>query len=158
MDINLQVIQKDGWDRVYYAGPIDESTEVHLTPLLRSVGAKCVVNFRQVSNVNSCGVRSWINFMRELEKTREVVFEECTPEIVMQMNMIPSFKGKARVMSVYGSYSCGSCGASHHVLFEDGKNLPREEGAEMAPVKCPKCAQEMELEELEDEFFAFARM
>jgi hypothetical protein len=157
MDINLQVHQKDGWDHVHYAGPINESTEVHLTPLLKSVGARCILNFRQVASVNSCGVRSWINFMRELEKTREVVFEECVPEIVTQMNMIPSFKGKAKIKSVYGSFACGSCGANAMVLFEDGKNLPKGDSIELAPVKCPKCASEMEMEELEDEFFAFTR-
>ena len=157
MEITLQIVQQNGWDHVFYMGPINEESEVHLSPLLKTLGTNCVFHFKQVANVNSCGVRAWINFMREVEKNRQIVFEECTPEIVMQMNMIPSFKGKAAVKSVFGSYGCESCGTHKWVLFEAGRNLPTEEGAELPPVKCEKCGQDMEMEEMEDEFFSFAR-
>jgi len=156
MEIAIQVNQKDGVDHISYVGPINEEAEVHLARLVETVGKKCVFNFKQVDSVNSCGVRAWINFMRELEKNREVVFEECTAEIVMQINMIPSFRGKAKIKSVYGSYGCEDCGHTKSHLFEAGKNLPASDSAELAAVKCDNCGSQMELEELEDEFFAFA--
>jgi anti-anti-sigma regulatory factor len=155
MDINVQVLQKNNWDHVHYSGPINEDSELHLAPLVKNLGPSCVFNFRQVAFVNSCGVRAWINFMREVEKKREIIFEECIPEIVMQMNMIPSFKGSAKVKSVFGSYGCENCGHQQMVLFEDGRNMPSGESVELPPVKCEKCGQQMEMEELEDEFFAF---
>ena len=105
MQVNIQITQQSGTEHIFYTGPINEDSELHLNSLLKQVGQNCVFNFRNVTMVNSCGVRAWINFMREFEKGRTVMFEECTPEIVLQINMIPSFKGQARINSVYGQYS-----------------------------------------------------
>ena len=155
MDISVQVLQKDGWDVVNYKGPINEETEVYLGHLVPKIGPKCIFNFRNVEYVNSCGVRGWINFMRGFEKNRELVFEECTSEIVMQINMIPSFKGTAVVKSVYGSYACENCGHSQLHLFEESKNFPASPTDPIEEVICSNCQKPMEMEELEEEFFAF---
>lgn len=154
MQVSLQIKQNNGWDFVQYVGPINEEAEVHLGPLVTKLGPKVVFNFKNVEYVNSCGVRAWINFMRDVEKNRQVVFDECTPEIVMQVNMIPSFKGTATINSVYGSYKCDACGAQKNVLFEAGKNLPSA-GSGYPEIKCDQCQATMEMEEMEDEFFAF---
>lgn len=156
MGISIQIVQKDGWDHVNYAGPIDAEAEVHLSQLLPKLGKQVVFNFKNVDSVNSCGVRSWINFMRDLQKEkRSIIFEECTGEIVMQINMIPSFKGNADIRSVYGCYVCDECGHEEDILFEAGKNLPENPDAGLDPVKCSSCGAEMELEEMEEEYFAF---
>jgi anti-anti-sigma regulatory factor/DNA-directed RNA polymerase subunit RPC12/RpoP len=149
-------IQKEGdWDIVSYRGPINEESEVHLNKILQTLGPKVRVNFSQVSMVNSCGVRSWVNFMREAEQGREISYTECTSEIVMQINMIPSFRGRSDIESVYGSYTCENCGHNQNILFEKGRNMPASEDDEVDPPACPKCNEEMEMEELEEEFFAF---
>ena len=88
-------------------------------------------------------------------KNPEILFEHCTPEVVMQINMIPSFKGSAKVMSVYGNFICDDCGEEKEELFTSGVNLPEGDSIELDPIDCPKCGSEMELEEMEDEFFAF---
>lgn len=155
MDISIQLSQKDGADIVRYIGPINEEAEVHLAQLAPKLGKKCIINLSQVAYVNSCGVRSWINFMREVDKNRDIVFEECTSEIVMQINMIPSFQGKAKVLSVFASYCCDKCSHRENVLFESGKNMPTSSDFELPEQKCKKCGSPMEMEELEDEFFGF---
>jgi DNA-directed RNA polymerase subunit RPC12/RpoP len=93
--------------------------------------------------------------MRDLEKGRKVVFEECTPEIVSQINMIPNFKGTADVQSIYGSYTCPNCGHQQNHLFAKGKNLPQSASDSAEEVKCAKCSNKTELDELEEEFFAW---
>ena len=153
MAIQVQVTQKNGADEVVYNGPINEDAEVHLSPLVKQLGGHCVFNFKNVEFINSCGVRAWINFMREAEKGRTIEFQECTPEIVLQINMIPSFKGNASVKSVYGGYGCSSCGNKQKELFVDGQNMPSD--GNYPEVKCKKCGSACEMEELEDEFFAF---
>lgn len=157
MGINIQISQKNDWDQVSYTGPIDAEAEVHLSQLLPKVGKQHIVfNFKNVSTVNSCGVRSWINFMRELQKSdRTIVFEECVPEVVMQINMIPSFKGKAFIKSVYGSVTCDACGHEDKLLFESGKNLPTSPDQGIGEVTCSQCKAPMQLEEVEEEYFAF---
>jgi anti-anti-sigma regulatory factor len=155
MGITLNVEKKGQWDQLVYVGPINEDSEVHLKPMITALGTNVIINFRKVESVNSCGVRAWINFMREAEKGRKVIFEECTPEIVSQINMIPNFRGSAQVRSVYASYACGKCDHQTLVLFEEGRNLPTSGTAEIPSQKCEKCGTVMEMEELEDEFFAW---
>ena len=155
MGITLHIEKKGQWEQLMYAGPINEDTEVHLKPMITSLGPNVIFNFRKVEYVNSCGVRAWINFLREVQKNRKIIFEECTPEIVSQINMIPNFKGTAHIKSVYASYACNSCDSQKWVLFEEGRNLPPNSAEGVTPPKCDKCSAEMEMEELEDEFFAW---
>lgn len=155
MGITLHIEKKGQWEQLMYAGPINEDTEVHLTPMITQLGPNVIFNFRKVEYVNSCGVRAWINFLREAEKGRKIIFEECTPEIVSQINMIPNFRSNAHIKSVYASYACGSCDSQKWVLFEEGRNLPANSSDGIAAPKCEKCSAEMEMEELEDEFFAW---
>jgi hypothetical protein len=155
MAITIQIDKKGEWDHVSYIGPINEDSEVHLAPLLQQLGPSVVFNFRQVEYVNSCGVRAWITFLREVEKNRKLIYEECTPEIVGQINMIPNFLGTAHIRSIYGSYACTSCDNQKWEIFVEGQNLPTSPGDPVPEVKCNKCSAVMELEELEDEFFAW---
>ena len=155
MSITINVTNEGDWEVVSYVGPINEEAEVHLAKVLEGLGPKVRINFKQVSMVNSCGVRSWVNFMREAEANREITYAECTSEIVMQINMIPSFRGKSKIESVYGDYSCESCGQTQNLLFENGKNMPETEDDEVQAPMCSSCNEEMEMEELEEEFFAF---
>lgn len=155
MGITLHIEKRGNWEQVIYAGPINEDTEIHLTPFVRQLGPNVIFNFRKVEYVNSCGVRAWINFLREAEKGRKVIFEECTPEIVSQINMIPNFRGTAHIKSVYASYACESCDNQKWELFEEGRNLPQSGTEDVPQPKCDKCGAAMEMEELEDEFFAW---
>jgi len=155
MGISIQIARNGDWEKLTYIGPINEDSEMHLPPLLQTLGKQVIVNFRQVENVNSCGVRAWITFMRDLEKGRSIIFEECTPEIVSQINMIPNFKGTADVQSLYGSYTCPGCGHQQNHLFTKGKNIPASSGDGAEAVKCAKCGNQSELDELEEEFFAW---
>ena len=41
------------------------------------------------------------------------------------------------------------------VLFENGKNMPKTPDDELSEVKCDNCGAEMEMDELEEEFFGF---
>ncbi len=155
MEISFQMQKIGEWDQLIYSGPINEDAEVHLPGLLGQLGKNVILNLRNVEYVNSCGVRAWINFIRELEQGRQIIFEECTPEIVSQINMIPNFKSNAHIKSVYASYACDECGHQQWQLFEEGRNLPQTPDDDVPPAKCEKCGSEMEMEELEDEFFSW---
>ena len=155
MGITIQVSRNGDWEKLTYIGAINEDSEIHLPPMLQSLGQNVIVNFKQVENVNSCGVRAWITFMRDFEKGRKIIFEECTPEIVSQINMIPNFKGGADILSLFGGYTCPNCGNQQAHLFVKGKNLPKSSSENAEEVKCVKCGSKTELDELEEEFFAW---
>lgn len=154
--ISIDLSKSGSKDIVSIKGPIDAEAEVHLMQLVPKLSDSVVFNFKNVTEVNSCGVRSWINFLRELGKNqRSVVYEECNGEIVMQMNMIPSFKGPAKVVSVFGNYVCDNCDEELEVLFKEGVNLPSGDEINLPPVKCKSCGEDMEFEEVEDDYFNF---
>jgi ABC-type transporter Mla MlaB component len=156
MDFKYRVEKKDGWDNVYMSGKINEDSESQLIDMGKHLASKVVINFAGIKMVNSCGVRAWISFIREAQKSREIVFEECTPEIVSQVNMIPNFLGLAKIRSVYAEYGCEHCGHSAWRMFESGKDLPDpSHSISLSDFNCEVCGKKMEMEEIEDEFFGF---
>lgn len=156
MDTIFKHSKRTDVDEVKIVGPINEESEIQLTSLTEILGEKIVIDFSEVTSVNSLGVRAWINFMRNIS-SKTVSFEKCVPEIVNQINMIPSFRGKAKVESVYGDFSCNKCKTELKHLFltaEIAKNDDDE--IEIPSVSCPKCkSSDMEFEEIEDTYFAF---
>ncbi len=154
MGLNFSITPQNGSETVALAGQINEDAEVTLAELKDKISHDCTFNMKEVTSINSCGVRAWINFIRDVEKSKKVIFEECPPEIVSQINMIPNFKGKSKVKSVYASYACEKCGSHKMEMFTDGVNMPKSLDEKLPEVKCTKCSNKKEMEELEDEFYA----
>ena len=155
MDLTFQIKQQDDWEYIFFNGEINEDAEVSLAGLHEQIGRQCVFNMKNISAINSCGVRAWINFLREAEQSREIIFEECPPEVVSQINMIPNFRGKSHIRSVFASYVCDQCDHQKLHLFREGQNLPSNLDDDLPELKCPECGDIMEMEELEDEFFGW---
>lgn len=139
---------------VKLSGLINEDAELTLQAIASEINPfkKVLFNFSGVKTINSLGVRAWVMFVRLIEERREIWFDECTPDVIMQINMIPSFQGKAKVRSFFTNYVCTKCNANHTFLIDASKLAPK--ALPTAPA-CPNCKSEMETEELEDEYFAF---
>jgi hypothetical protein len=158
MDLTYRVDKKDDVDHIFLSGKINEDSEAPLNDLSGQLAQKVVFNFAAIKMINSCGVRAWITFLRDAQKSRDITFEECPPEIVSQVNMIPNFLGHAKINSVYAEYSCENCGHSKWRKFEKGKDLPESSKAiHISEFRCEKCQEVMEMEEIEDEFFSFIK-
>ena len=123
---------------------------------LTSAGKPMVINFKGITSINSCGIRTWVNFLKDLQGT-EITYEECPPLIVRQMNMVPSFLGHAKVSSIFVPYVCESCEAEKMILvtadkFGNGNPTIPES------MKCESCKTgEMELDGNPKQYFAFAK-
>lgn len=155
MTITVNIEKSGDWERLTYVGPIDEDTNLHLKPVLEHLGPRVIINLSRVSAINSLGIRAWIYLLRDLEKGRTIVFEECAPVFVSQINMIPDMRNSARIQSVYGSYICEKCETQELHLFVEGQNLPLTANDEVAPPRCKTCHADMVMEEEEEEFFAW---
>lgn len=155
MTLVYRMTKQGDTDTVYLSGHINEDAEAQLIELLDKVGPKCVLNLKDIAGVNSLGVRAWIHFIRNFENNRTVIFEECTPELVYQMNMIPNFKGNSTIRSLYARYICENCSHQQLQLFKFEKNMPKTSQEISIPeITCPQCSNRMEMEEFEDEFFS----
>ncbi|MEN9824642.1 MAG: hypothetical protein RI953_387 [Pseudomonadota bacterium] len=150
------VQEHNGAHWVTLSGVINEDAEMPLKKVTEELeGAKMVIfNFKNVKSVNSLGVRAWVTFLRSVDSAagRTVYFAECIPDIIMQINMIPSFLGKASILSFYVNYVSTATNKTHRVLIETKDLAPQS--IPTAP-NCPDTGTPMETEELEEEYFAF---
>ncbi len=149
----VETSTEGGRTRIALKGVIDEDTEFDS---LKKSGKSLVINFKGVTSINSCGIRTWVNFLKEMQGS-EITYEECPPLIVRQMNMVPSFLGHAKVASVYVPYVCDDCEAEKLTMVTSDKyaggnpNIPET-------MKCVSCGDgEMELDGNPKQYFAFAK-
>ena len=145
--------QKPSGQVVLLKGFIDEDT--NFAGILKIKGP-VIFNFKDVTGINSCGIRAWVNFIKDLGET-DVLYEECPPLVVRQMNMIPSFVGHATVLSVFVPYVCDECETEKLVLAtkEEFKAKPP---AIKEAFPCDHCKKgEMEIDGSPQQYFAFAR-
>ncbi len=80
-------------------GDIDENASfVELAPRLRG---HVVFDLSGVRRINSCGVREWVTFHRDLvpASVTSLEFRACSPQVVAQLNSIANFRGRASVRS-----------------------------------------------------------
>ena len=152
--MEFSIASQDDGKVVSLVGVINEDSELSFKNLFLELkeSSKITFNFAQVKSINSLGVRAWVSFLRSLEEGRTIAFIECTTDVIMQINMIPSFLGKASVASFYVSYVCDVCNKEEKKLFETASLAPK------TIPQAPKCAQDdcgMQTEELEDEYFVF---
>ena len=139
---------------VHFTGKITDDVGTPLSRLAFELkdATHIYFNFRNVRNLDSLGIRRWVLFLREVEQHAELFFEECTPEIVDQINVTPALLGQAFVSSFFTNYLCQGCSASSVTLTET-KTLAK--GAYPTPPTCSTCKTAMETEELESEYFQF---
>jgi hypothetical protein len=152
--LRIEVVVKENRKTAFLKGVVDEDTV--FTPLTK-LGSPLVLNLKDITSINSCGIRSWVNFLKDLGSTVQVSYEECPPVIVRQMNMVPSFMGRAKVISVFAPYVCDNCEKEKMVLinsesFSKGNIQVRENFV------CEFCQKgEMELDGQPEQYFAFSK-
>jgi hypothetical protein len=129
---------------IYFSGLITDAARPQLTMLVKQVTAtKCSFNLKGISSIDSLGVRGWIQFMRDFSVGRTLVFEECSPDVVMQINMVPAFLQPASLASIYTLYQCDECGETRLRLV----NLDQAYAtgnADLPEEKCLTCQVQME--------------
>ena len=154
--------ENNGWNIVRLNGDIVEGSKSVLKGLENSVGQYCIFDFRNVSSINTCGIAEWIEFLGEFEKDRSVLFDACSSNIVMLINMVPAFQGSAEIRSLYRTYFCDACAKTVEVAVVKDNNMPTVAGLKENPeiddeIKCGQCpkAETLEAEVPSEEFYEF---
>lgn len=152
-NFQFEITQSDNKNHVNLIGIIDEDTD--FSALLKLKDSQVIFNFKNITSINSCGIRTWVNFIKEFPEGT-VEYTECPPLIVRQMNMVPSFLGKAKVNDVFVPYVCDSCDHEQSRLmsvedFKKGISVPET-------IQCENCkSEEMEIDGNVKQYFAFAK-
>ncbi len=113
---------------------------------------KVDVNLKNVTFINSPGVRNWINFIHDVSLSREVTFVECPTIVMEQFFMIYDFGGKGEIKTFYVPYYCSKCDESSEILVLSEDYLKEKIDLEDMGVKCSKCNEPMEIEEEIDKY------
>ena len=146
--------QKGDTETYHVSGPLNEDATVVLTPLRASLGKKVIFNLKNIDYINSSGVRVWVLFLRDIRKGREIFYEECSPAIVGQLNIVSSMIEYVQVLSVRVPLQCPACRTERLDLAVAGA-FPMATAQLKADV-CPRCGEKMEPAEPLDEYFEFA--
>jgi len=137
--------------RVQLRGEVNENAD--FTELGRQLRGDVTLLLDGITRINSCGVREWVNFMRDL-RVDSLVFARCAPVVVLQLNAIYNFRGPARVESFLAPYVCETCHVDEYKLLEVAEHFP-EKTLNVPAFRCSRCKGVMTFDELPERYLAF---
>lgn len=153
MSLSWRIKERAGFTTVEFSGEIDENTD--FSELSGRLQGRVVFHLQQVRHINSCGVREWVNFVRELPNVEELTFSHCSPAIVAQLNMIFNFRGAATLRSFYAPYICDSCDIEVTKLLDIETSFSNGGENEPPEFSCDRCGEPLEFDDLPDHYLAF---
>jgi hypothetical protein len=151
--LTWRIKERPGFTTVSFVGEIDENAD--FAELRRKLKGTVEFNLGEVRRINSCGVREWVNFVRDLPQVTELAFTHCSPAIVTQMNMIFNFRGRAKVRSFLAPYVCDSCNHEQEQLLDVQTHFRGRDFRTMPEFKCEKCSAPMEFDDLPERYLSF---
>ena len=153
MTANLQLVIVAAGDlcRVELSGVVDEQADLSS---LMSLTGRVELHLRGIRRINSAGVSKWLDAMQRLDARSVFTVEECSPAVVVQLNMVNDFMGRATVSSFYAPMYCTGCDRESEHLFTTRECV---EIGRLPPVACHVCASTLQLEEPEERYLLFLR-
>lgn len=148
----VQTTHQGDQTQVKLSGVINEEAELLFFSSLKP--GKVVINTKEINRINSCGVREWITAMKKMPAGIELVYEECSPAFMDQVNMITNFVGKGAIKSLYLPYENPSNGYKCEVLC-DLEVCMTDDGLELPEATDPETGEALELADDPDQLFSF---
>jgi hypothetical protein len=134
-------------------GEIDENAD--FSELRQNLRGDVELDLESVSRINSCGVREWVNFVRNLERVRSLSFTRCSPPVVLQLNTIYNFRGPAVVRSFLAPYVCEACHVDEYKLLDVVEHFPDRQYNRVPAFLCRRCGGVMMFDELPERYLSF---
>lgn len=134
-------------------GEIDENAD--FSDLKRQLHGDVELVLEGITRVNSCGVREWVNFVRALDHVRSLQFARCSPTVVLQLNTIYNFRGRARVTSFLAPYVCEVCHTDEYKLLEVDEHFSERTLKGVPAFRCGRCGGVMMFDELPERYLSF---
>ena len=151
--LSWRIKERPGLTTVEFFGEIDENAD--FSELRRRLKGAVVFHLAEVRRINSCGVREWVNFVRDFPDVTELTFTHCSPAIVTQLNMIYNFRGRAMVKSFYAPYVCENCNNEEEKLLDVQTQFPDGDIESVPDFDCEQCHQAMEFDDLPERYLSF---
>lgn len=151
MVVKLNISNRITGDEAFIVleGTIDE--DANFDKISSLALKKYVFDFNKVSMINSCGIREWIKYLKDIEGA-EIIYQNCPQIIIEQVNMVHGFiKKGVTVESFYAPYFCETCDTAKKILLKNTEVVNSK-----PPVKlCNTCQSELEFDAIEKQYFSF---
>lgn len=151
--LSWRIKERPGLTTVEFSGEIDENAD--FSELRRRLKGVVVFHLAEIRRINSCGVREWVNFVRDLPDVSELTFTHCSPAIVTQLNMIYNFRGDANIRSFYAPYVCENCNNEEEKLLDVASQFPDGDISLVPDFRCEACNELMEFDDLPERYLSF---
>lgn len=149
-ETGMKIVEKDGV--FHLSGILNEYAD--FSPLLAKP-APLRLNLREVSRLNSIGVRNLLKFLADWG-AKPFLYEQCPSEFIDQINMIPALlgtKGHGEIVSLFVPYACTACDFEEEVLGSLNDFRAVAQGGDAPQRACGKCGAATTV--LTDSFFVF---
>jgi anti-anti-sigma regulatory factor len=151
--LSWRIKERPGFTTVEFVGEIDEHAD--FSELRRQLRGSVVFRLSEIRRINSCGVREWVNFVRDLPNVQELVFSYCSPAIVTQLNMIYNFRGSASVRSFYAPYVCERCNTEEERLLDVDTHFSGGNVGDPPSFQCERCSEPLLFDDLPERYLSF---
>jgi anti-anti-sigma regulatory factor len=133
------------------SGQIDEDAGLEN---IQITGVKKIVfNLNDVSMINSCGIRDWVEFQKSIDDDIQIIYRNCPQVIIEQLNIINGFiKKNGLIESFYAPYYDEKADKEFKILI-----TPDEVIDGKAPVKKNKNGEILDFDEIELQYFNFLK-
>lgn len=133
-------------------GKLNEDTNFNRVDL--SSASEIVVSFKNVTQVQSCGVREWIKLIKPLSHIA-FTFLNCPKIIIDQINMVDGFLPKnGKIESFYVPYYSEISNSTSHILYRYGADFDYNGLIRFRDIKDNE-GNTMELDIIEHRYFRF---
>lgn len=90
MSSSLNVTKVEDENQVEFKlnGQIDEDADLSQ---LKTDKEKVIFDLEEVSLINSCGIRDWVEYQNSLPGNSQIIYHKCPQVIVEQLNIIKGF-------------------------------------------------------------------
>ena len=152
---NLEIkVDEQGSSVTYtFVGDVDENFEHSQVPRIEKPAV--IFELGGIRIFNSCGIREWIYFIRDMAEMGELIFRECSVAMIDQINLVPDSLGGGQIESLYAPYFC-ECRGEISMLIDTKKYLDSLINKVAPVLQCDKCKKELEFDALEESYFLFA--
>lgn len=141
-------------DITYFSGRLDET--FHKVADQISALGECSFNLKDMTSINSSGVRQWILLMRKM-KSANIFLYECPKVFIEQANMVKDFiPTNAKIMSFYVPFYNEKNGTEKSILFSLNQDYTDDKIFPLKSVVDEK-GDEMEIDAVESKYFRFIK-
>lgn len=147
MNIKKQTL--GGSTLLVISGVIDE--QANFSSMVGPLSGPVEVNCKDVTKINSNGVKSWISYFTSLtSQGTKLSFSQLSPVLVEQLNSLSNFCVSAKVHSLMVPFACTKC-HKETIIPMDIPTL--KANPEPEPIVCPHCKGSAEFDDLPEEYF-----